>query len=219
MPVRTTAEYDADEEWLAIGSGTWLPKHFRVTRSSGQRSRVPDVVVVVHVELVDAAIAAGVTLYDEPCPAPVARTVTVSRTYGEVFEKDLRDVPVVELVEDGSAALSRSSATAALPGKLLERGGGQIRRLNAAAASTGDTRELKRARRPLHLAPIDLGLVALTYQEALNTGRRDPTIAVAERIDRSRSSAAGYVRQARQKGLLPPVATGEGTKSSPRLRP
>jgi len=166
---------------------------------------VPDVVVVVHVEVVDPSRAAGVTLYDQEWPTPVVRTVTVSRTYGEVLEKDLRDVPVVELVEDGAAALTRADLAGPAPGRLLDRDGRQIRWLNAPPALAAAVRDLRRARAVLQRSRVDLGLVAHTYREAQAAGRKDTTVAVAVKIDRSRSTAAYYVSQARRAGLLPPV--------------
>lgn len=205
MPEHTAAEYDADEDWAAVGPHTWLPMRFRATRTTGPRRLVPDITVVVHVELVDPAVAAGVTVYDEPWPTPVARTVAVSRTYGEVFEKDLRDVPVVELVEDAAAAVRRPDLHAPLPGQVLERGGRTIRRVAAPPAPGASGREVRQSRTPLRKGKIDLGLVAHAYEEAQKAGRKDTNVAVAERIGRSRSRAADYIREARRAGLLPPV--------------
>lgn len=209
MHVRTTADYDVEAEWIQIGPSSWLPARFTVLRSIGPRRVVPDVVIAVHVELVDPSVAAGVTLYDGAWPTPVARTVSVSRTYGEVLEKDVRDVPVVQLVEDGTAALRRSNMTESSPGKELERGGRLIRRLDAPPSPAAATRELRSARQVLGRARVDLGLVAHAHEEATKAGRKDTTIAVAQRLGLSRSRAAHYVREARRAGLLPPLPTRE----------
>jgi hypothetical protein len=73
------------------------------------------------------------------------------------------------------------------------------------AATSGETRQVRGARKAIQIPRVDLGLVASTYRHALAEGRRDPTVAVAETIGRARSTAASYVSRARSSGLLAPV--------------
>jgi len=202
MRVEQTVEYDADAVWTQAGDTSWLPSRFLVKRSVVSRRRVPDVVIGVHVEMVHPAVAAGVTMYDDAWSTAVARSVEVATVYGEVQEKDLRAVRIIDLVEAGAAALTRDSPGPPGPGQLLERGDRPIRRLPAPSAVSSAVPELRRARKVLHQPRVDLDEVAGVYTEAQQQGRRDPTIAVSEHIGKARSTAASYVSKAREAGLL-----------------
>jgi len=205
MPTETSVEYEKDVEWVQAGDATWLPRLFLVKRTRKRRRLIPDVVVGVWVEVVDPALAAGVTLYEPLWATPVARSVEVSVIYGEVERRHLRDVPIAELVEDGAAAVSRRSQAAAKPGSIRKRDQRLVQPVPSRPQAPDVSREVRSARASLHTSRIDLGLVANAYMKALDAGRRDPTVAVGERIHRSRSMAAAYVRRSREAGLLPPA--------------
>ncbi len=204
MQVEQTVEYDANAVWVQAGDTSWLPSRFLVKRSVVTRRRVPDVVIGVHVEMVHPALAAGVTLYDEAWSTAVARSVEVATVYGEVQEKDLKAVRVVDLVEAGAAALTQASPVARHPGQPLQRGNRPILRLPAPPAVSSAVPELRGARKVLRQPRVDLDEVAGIYRNAQQQGRRDPTIAVSEHIGKARSTAAAYVSKARDAGLLPP---------------
>jgi len=204
MGVEQTVEYDADAEWVQAGDSSWLPQRFLVKRSVVSRRRVPDVVIGVHVEMVHPAVAAGVTLYDAAWSTAVARSVEVATVYGEVQEKDLRAVRILDLLEAGAAALGQGTPQPPHPGQPLQRGDRSILRLPAPPAASTAAPELRQARKILQRPRVDLDAVAGVYIEAQQQGRRDPTIAVAEHIGKARSTAASYVSKARAAGLLPP---------------
>ncbi len=197
-------EYDADAEWVQAGASSWLPQRFLVRRSVVSRRRVPDVVIGVHVEMVHPAVAAGVTLYDEAWSTAVARSVEVTTVYGEVQEKDLKAVRILDLVAAGAAALGQGTPQPPHPGQPLQRGDRSILRLPAPSAVSSAVPELRQARKVLHQPRVDLDEVAGIYRNAQQQGRRDPTIAVSEHIGKARSTAAAYVSKARDAGLLPP---------------
>ncbi len=203
MGVEQTVEYDADAEWVQAGASSWLPQRFLVRRSVVTRRRVPDVVIGVYIEMVHPALAAGVTLYDEAWSTAVARSVEVTTVYGEVQEKDLRAVRIIDLLEAGAAALGQGTPQPPHPGQPLQRGDRSILRLPAPPAASTAAPELRQARKVLQRPRVDLDAVAGVYTEAQQQGRRDPTIAVAEHIGKARSTAAAYVRKARDAGLLP----------------
>ncbi len=204
MGVEQTVEYDTDAEWVQVGASSWLPQRFLVKRSVVTRRRVPDVVIGVYIEMVHPAVAAGVTLYDAAWSTAVARSVEVTTVYGEVQEKDLKAVRIIDLVEAGAAALTQASPAAPHPGQLLQRGNRTILRLIAPPAASTAAPELRQARKVLRRPRVDLDAVAGVYTEAQQQGRRDPTIAVAEHVGKARSTAASYVSKARAAGLLPP---------------
>ena len=204
MQVEQTVEYDANAVWVQAGDTSWLPSRFLVKRSVVSRRRVPDVVIGVYIEMVHPAVAAGVTLYDAAWSTAVARSVEVTTVYGEVQEKDLKAVRIIDLVEAGAAALTQASPAAPHPGQLLQRGNRTILRLIAPPAASTAAPELRQARKVLRRPRVDLDAVAGVYTEAQQQGRRDPTIAVAEHVGKARSTAASYVSKARAAGLLPP---------------
>ncbi len=203
MQVEQTVEYDAKAVWVQAGDTSWLPSRFLVKRSVVSRRRVPDVVIGVYIEMVHPAVTAGVTMYDDAWSTAVARSVEVTTVYGEVQEKDLKAVRIVDLVEAGAAALTQASPAAPHPGQLLQRGDRTILQLPAPSAVSSAVPELRQARKVLHQPRVDLDEVAGVYTEAQQQGRRDPTIAVSEHIGKARSTAAAYVRKARDAGLLP----------------
>ncbi len=203
MQVEQTVEYDAKAVWVQAGDTSWLPSRFLVKRSVVSCRRVPDVVIGVYIEMVHPALTAGVTMYDDAWSTAVARSVEVTTVYGEVQEKDLKAVRIVDLVEAGAAALTQASPAAPHPGQLLQRGDRTILQLPAPSAVSSAVPELRQARKVLHQPRVDLDEVAGVYTEAQQQGRRDPTIAVSEHIGKARSTAAAYVRKARDAGLLP----------------
>jgi len=204
MGVEQSVEYDVDAEWVQAGASSWLPQRFLVKRSVVSRRRVPDVVIGVHVEMVHPAVAAGVTLYDAAWSTAVARSVEVATVYGEVQEKDLKAVRILDLLEAGATALGQGTPQPPHPGQPLQRGDRSILRLPAPPAASTAAPELRQARKVLQRPRVDLDVVSRVYTEAQQQGRRDPTIAVAEHIGKARSTAASYVSKARAAGLLPP---------------
>jgi hypothetical protein len=205
----TSVDYDEKVPWRRIDDSSWLPARFRIRKAELTKPRIPDVVVVVNVEVVDPKMAAGLSLYDEEwtVPVPIARSVEVGVHYGEVQQRHLAGVRVADLVEDGSASVMKGHEADINPGLLMkDRNGRRIRRvLVESAATSGETRQVRGARKAIQIPRVDLGLVASTYRHALAEGRRDPTVAVAETIGRARSTAASYVSRARSSGLLAPV--------------
>jgi len=115
VQVEQTVEYDANAVWVQAGDTSWLPSRFLVKRSVVSRRRVPDVVIGVYIEMVHPAVAAGVTMYDDAWSTAVARSVEVTTVYGEVQEKDLKAVRIVDLVEAGAAALTQAPPVAPHP--------------------------------------------------------------------------------------------------------
>jgi len=160
MGVEQTVEYDADAEWVQAGASSWLPQRFLVKRSVVSRRRVPDVVIGVHVEMVHPAVAAGVTLYDAAWSTAVARSVEVATVYGEVQEKDLKAVRILDLVEAGAAALGQGTPQPPHPGQPLQRGDRSILRLPAPPAASTAAPELRQARKVLQRPRVDLDAVA-----------------------------------------------------------
>lgn len=197
-------EYDANAVWVQAGDTSWLPSRFLVKRSVVSRRRVPDVVIGVYIEMVHPAVAAGVTMYDDAWSTAVARSVEVTTVYGEVQEKDLKAVRIVNLLEAGAAALGQGTPQPPHPGQPLQRGDRSILRLPAPPAASTAAPELRQARKVLQRPRVDLDAVADVYTEAQQQGRRDPTVAVSEHIGKARSTAAFYVSKARAAGLLPP---------------
>jgi len=187
MGVEQTVEYDADAEWVQAGDSSWLPQRFLVRQSVVSRRRVPDVVIGVHVEMVHPAVAAGVTLYDAAWSTAVARSVEVATVYGEVQEKDLKAVRILDLLEAGATALGQGTPQPPHPGQLLQRGDRSILRLPAPPAASTAAPELRQARKVLRQPRVDLDVVSRVYTEAQQQGRRDPTIAVAEHTARTAS--------------------------------
>jgi len=125
--------------------------------------------------------------------------------YGEVQDKHLRTVPVIDMVEAGAAALVQPRPDAIRAGQAVERGGRRVMKLEAPPAVTRAIPEVKQARHVLRRPRVDLAVVAGAYEEAQQQGRRDPTVAVSEHLGVARSTAAAYVSKARQAGLLPPA--------------
>jgi len=142
MQVEQTVEYDANAVWVQAGETSWLPWRFLVKRSVMSRRRVPDVVIGVYIEMVHPAVAAGVTMYDDAWSTAVARSVEVTTVYGEVQEKDLRAVRIIDLVEAGAAALTQDSPDPPGPGQLLQRGDRTILQLPAPSAVSSAVPEL-----------------------------------------------------------------------------
>ena len=184
--VEQTVEYDADAEWVQAGASSWLPQRFLVRRSVVTRRRVPDVVIGVYIEMVHPALAAGVTLYDEAWSTAVARSVEVTTVYGEVQEKDLKAVRILDLLEAGATALGQGTPQPPHPGQPLQRGDRSILRLPAPPAASTVAPELRQARKVLQRPRVDLDWVAGVYTEAQQQGRRDPTVAVADYCSSSR---------------------------------
>jgi len=203
--VKQSVEYDPNDEWVQAGETSWLPRQFLVKRAEVTRRRIPDVIAGVHVELVDPGRAAGVTLYDHAWTTPVARSVEVATIYGEVQDKHLRTVPIIDMVEAGAAALVQPDPNARPAAQSVDRGDRKVLKVAAPSAPAKAIPEVKQARNVLGRPRVDLAVVAGVYKQAQQQGRRDPTVAVAEHIDSGRSTAAAYVSKARQAGLLPPA--------------
>ncbi len=204
MSTSLSVEYDPAAEWVRAGEDSWLPQRFLVKRSvMTWRPRIPDVVIGVHVQMVDPSVAAGVTLYEEAWSTPVARSVEVATIYGEVQDKHLRAVRIIEMVEDGAAAVVKPAPSAPNPGQRVERDGHPVLKVVATAARASEIPDVKHARKVLRRPRVDLAVVAGVYKAAQQEGRRDPTVAVAEHLGKARSTAAAYVSDARKAALLP----------------
>ena len=141
----------------------------------------------------------------------MARSVEVATVYGEVQEKDLKAVRILDLLEAGAAALGQGTPQPPHPGQPLQRGDRLILRLPAPPAASTAAPELRQARKVLQRPRVDLDAVASVYTEACHAlgsqyadSRlgRSPTF-VARSCSRPSSLLGGWSTAAQTRGTAP----------------
>lgn len=107
--------------------------------------------------------------------------------------------------------------------RLQQKQGGGLTRMTAVLTQDGSAGFRSAAgvaaapgRRGKRLEGAFLEQVASVYREAVALGRRDPTIAVAERFPAARSTAGRWIVECRKRGLLGPASPGRrGERRAP----
>lgn len=174
------AEFDMDgPESVALVGSRFIPKEIRVFVNGGADE--PDVHMKIEVRH-GIPVCAAVMLHSRPEGL-------------EIRDKDLRLVPISDWVEQIAAVCSYEATT------------GGIASTDGPTARAVNQRNVRAARsgRP-RISRERLARVAEIYREHIDSR---PTEAVRRAFGVKDRTAARYVEQARQAGLLPPTTPGK----------
>ncbi len=169
--------------YLATGPDSAIPSRFEAHFALGLPEASVTIEVFVHPDLGPVVLDIAIrTKADAPITTSLLRQILVD----QLLQRAVREATVPAAV--------RAEWLESLPAPFRD-----------AAQSTDTSREptLTAEERTRNRFDDDARIAAQLYQEAVVAGRRGPTLAVAQAMNRSRAQAARYIRRARQLNLLP----------------